>query len=101
MSIRVRAALGLAGLFVALHHAPASADPPPGPIPGIGPCRTDPAPVHEDLIPETLEVPSPYPGDTVPPPQPPVPEPVRVEMTPPAAPDENPCPDLTDPPLPP
>nr|WP_085999091.1 DUF4185 domain-containing protein [Nocardia higoensis] len=100
--MRVTAALGLAGLLVALHHGSASADPRErAPIPGVGPCVTDPVPVHEDLIPETVEVPIPYPVVTVLPPEAPEPEPVRVEMSLPADPCENPCPDLTDLPEPP
>jgi len=102
MSMRVTAAIGVAGLFVALHSSSALAAPENRtPVQGIGPCRTDPVPVHEDLIPETVQVPVLYPVITVLPPEPPEPEPVRTEMTLPGDPCDNPCPDLTDLPQPP
>nr|WP_228539044.1 DUF4185 domain-containing protein [Nocardia sp. XZ_19_385] len=65
-------------------------------IPGVGPCLSDPEPVHEGLVPKTLEVPIPYPVVTVLPPPGPEPTPVRTRMQLPADPCVNPCPDLTD-----
>lgn len=85
----------LTGGSAAAQEAPAA------PVAGTGPCVTDPPPVHESLVPKTLEVPIPYPVVTVLPPEPPEPEPVRVDMTLPDDPCHNPCPDLTDQPDPP
>ncbi|SLI02676.1 Uncharacterised protein [Mycobacteroides abscessus subsp. abscessus] len=83
--------IGAAGLLVAAQGAVGSAEPGGAvAVPGAGPCLTDPKPVHEDLIPETLEVPVPYPVVTVLPPEPPEPEPVRTEMTLPSDPCVNP-----------
>ncbi|MBF6264737.1 DUF4185 domain-containing protein [Nocardia farcinica] len=102
MAVRMAAVIGAAGLLVAAQGAVGSAEPGGAvAVPGAGPCLTDPKPVHEDLIPETLEVPVPYPVVTVLPPEPPEPEPVRTEMTLPSDPCVNPCPDLTDLPEPP
>ncbi|MBF6214977.1 DUF4185 domain-containing protein [Nocardia puris] len=104
MAKRVLAAVGAvvlgAGALLYGDRSIAFAQPEP-PVPGAGPCATDPAPVHEPLIPKTLEVPVPYPVITVLPPQRPDPEPVRTEMTLPEDPCVNPCPDLTDGPKPP
>ncbi|OQS13524.1 carbohydrate-binding protein [Nocardia donostiensis] len=68
---------------------------------GSGPCASDPAPVHESLIPDELEVPVPYPVVTVLAPPPPEPEPIRTSMTLPPDPCTDPCPDLTNQPEPP
>ncbi|MBH0778114.1 DUF4185 domain-containing protein [Nocardia bovistercoris] len=73
----------------------------PSVIPGVGPCPTAAAPTHEPLVPKTVEVPVPIPVVTVLPPAPPDPTPARVDMTLPADPCANPCPDLTDGPTPP
>ncbi|MFC3963414.1 DUF4185 domain-containing protein [Nocardia jiangsuensis] len=83
-----------------LASGPAAADE-PAPVPGTGPCVTDPPPVHEPLVPKTLEVPIPYPVVTVLPPEPPAPQPVREDVVLPDDPCRNPCPDLTDQPDPP
>ncbi|AVH21771.1 DUF4185 domain-containing protein [Nocardia cyriacigeorgica] len=99
MARRVMAAFGAvvfgAGALVCAEPMTAVAGPEAG-VPGAGPCRSDPPPTHEPLIPETLEVPVPYPVITVLPPQPPEPEPTRVQMELPADPCMDPCPDLTD-----
>ncbi|WP_328406978.1 DUF4185 domain-containing protein [Nocardia sp. NBC_00403] len=68
---------------------------------GVGPCVGDPMATHEPLVPKTIEVPIPYPVVTVLPPQLPEPAPKRVVMELPADPCTNPCPDLTDGPVPP
>ncbi|MFD0365393.1 DUF4185 domain-containing protein [Nocardia sp. GCM10030253] len=68
---------------------------------GAGPCASDPVAKHESLVPKTLDVPIPYPVLTVLPPQPPVSEPTRITMELPPDPCVNPCPDLTDGPVPP
>ncbi|NEW58561.1 DUF4185 domain-containing protein [Nocardia cyriacigeorgica] len=101
MARRVMAALGAvvfgAGAVVCAEPVTVGADPQVAVgEPGSGPCRTDPAPTHEPLVPETLEVPIPYPVITVLPPQRPDPEPTRVEMELPSNPCTDPCPDLTD-----
>ncbi|MEV0356468.1 DUF4185 domain-containing protein [Nocardia sp. NPDC050697] len=83
-----------------LASGPAAAEE-PAPVPGTGPCVTDPPPVHEPLVPKTLEVPIPYPVVTVLPPEPPAPQPVRQETALPDDPCHNPCPELTDQPDPP
>nr|WP_245663594.1 DUF4185 domain-containing protein [Nocardia inohanensis] len=68
-------------------------------VPGIGPCQSDPAPVHESVIPKNLEVPISYPAVTVDPgPAKAVTNRVKMEL--PADPCVNPCPDLTDGPAP-
>ncbi|MBL1072895.1 DUF4185 domain-containing protein [Nocardia sp. 2] len=106
MAKRLLAAAGVAvfgaGVLVGADGAIAIADPVPGTgIPGIGPCLTDPEPVHESLIPKTLEVPINYPAVTVDP-GPAKVNPTRVKMELPSDPCVNPCPDLTDgPPTPP
>lgn len=104
MARRVIAAAGAvvfgAGVLVCAER-PVAAAPEPATMTGIGPCVTDPAPVHETLVPKTLELPIPFPVVTVLPPEPPAPTPVRTEMTLPANPCTNPCPDLTDAPPPP
>ncbi|MFQ6328320.1 DUF4185 domain-containing protein [Nocardia sp. CWNU-33] len=68
---------------------------------GVGPCVGGPMATHEPLVPKTIEVPIPYPVVTVLPPQLPEPAPKRVVMELPADPCTNPCPDLTDGPVPP
>lgn len=71
-------------------------------VPGSGPCSTDPPATHASLIPERLEVPIPYPRVIeVPFPAPETPT-VRIDAPPlPADPCTDPCPDLTNVPLPP
>ncbi|WP_408639437.1 DUF4185 domain-containing protein [Nocardia yamanashiensis] len=64
-------------------------------VPGVGPCKSDPAPVHESIVPKNLEVPISYPAVTVDP-GPPKEIVNRVEMELPADPCVSPCPDLTD-----
>lgn len=82
-------------------HPVAVADPAAHP-PGAGPCATDPKPVHESLVPKTVEVPIPYPVVTVDPGPPPPGRATRTRMVLPANPCTDPCPDLTDiPPSPP
>lgn len=96
------AAAGAAVLCSAVHPGAAAA-PKPEPaqvLPGVGPCPSDPEPVHEGLVPKTLEVPIPYPVVTVLPPRA-EPAPVRTRMQLPLDPCVNPCPDLTDVPAPP
>ncbi|WP_040838778.1 DUF4185 domain-containing protein [Nocardia brevicatena] len=98
---RVLAALGAVVLGAGgFHHAaPPWAGAVPSVVPtgvaGSGACATDPKPVHESLVPKTLEMPVSYPVVTVVPPEPPEPEPVRTTMTLPADPCTDPCPDLT------
>ncbi|WP_433209374.1 DUF4185 domain-containing protein [Nocardia sp. CA-107356] len=70
-----------------------------GPV--AGPCVTDPPATHAGLVPETLEVPIPYPVITVLPPDRPERAPIRTQMELPSNPCTNPCPDLTDAPAPP
>ncbi|MFF2553888.1 DUF4185 domain-containing protein [Nocardia sp. NPDC058058] len=108
MAERLLAAVGAmvfgAGALVGAHPATALAAPAEHgaveAIPGIGPCHTDPAPVHESLVPKTLEVPITYPVVTVDP-GPPVENTKRIDMELPSDPCVNPCPDLTDLPAPP
>ncbi|WP_227997455.1 DUF4185 domain-containing protein [Nocardia australiensis] len=69
--------------------------------PGAGPCVSDPPATHEPLVPKTMDVPIPYPVVTVLPPRPPEPAPTRTAMELPPNPCTNPCPDLTDGPVPP
>ncbi|MEV0295747.1 DUF4185 domain-containing protein [Nocardia sp. NPDC050710] len=89
-----------AGLLVAGDRTVAAAAPATG-IAGAGPCLTDPPATHKSLVPETLEVPIPYPAITVVPPRGPEPAPTRTRMELPDDPCVNPCPDLTDEPAPP
>lgn len=74
---------------------PAGAAPEDG-GPVAGPCVTDPPATHVGLVPETLEVPIPYPVITMLPPDRPEPAPVRTRMDLPSDPCVDPCPDLTD-----
>ncbi len=70
-----------------------------GPVPG--PCATDRPATHEGLVPETFDVPIPYPVITVLPPDRTESAPVRTQMELPSDPCVDPCPDLTDTPVPP
>ncbi|MEU2255749.1 DUF4185 domain-containing protein [Nocardia xishanensis] len=108
MAMRLMAAVGAVVLgacaLVSGDRTLAHAAPAPGAVagvPGSGPCASDPRPVHEPLVPKTLEVPIPYPVITVLPPQQPDPAPVRTDVALPEDPCVNPCPDLTDGPPPP
>ncbi|WP_280265152.1 DUF4185 domain-containing protein [Nocardia wallacei] len=110
MAVRLLAAVGAivvgAGMLVGTQHpaavaAPGTESDSAAPIPGIGPCATDPAPKHESLVPKTLEVPVPYPVITADPGEPPAGPPVRTPVELPPDPCTNPCPDLTDAPEPP
>ncbi|WP_067846906.1 DUF4185 domain-containing protein [Nocardia lijiangensis] len=108
MARRLVAAVGAvvfgAGALMYGDRSLALATPEPGiaaGVPGSGPCVSDPRPVHEPLVPKTLEVPIPYPVITVLPPQQPDPQPVRTDTALPDDPCMNPCPDLTDGPPPP
>ncbi|RDI63277.1 uncharacterized protein DUF4185 [Nocardia pseudobrasiliensis] len=106
MAMRLLAAVGAvvvgAGALVGAQHPLAAAEKGAvATLAGIGPCATDPAPVHLPLVPETLEVPVPYPVFTVDPGPPPTAGPVRFPMELPPNPCTNPCPDLTDTPEPP
>ncbi|MET7770813.1 DUF4185 domain-containing protein [Nocardia sp. NPDC005366] len=65
-------------------------------VPGAGPCASAPAPTHEGLVPETLEVTVPIPVVTVLPARGPETAPTRVDMPLPADPCVDPCPDLTN-----
>ncbi|WP_280259221.1 DUF4185 domain-containing protein [Nocardia wallacei] len=107
MAVRLLAAVGtiVVGAGALLGTPPAAlADAESGsaaPVPGAGPCASDPAPTHAGLVPKTLEVPVPYPVVTVDPgPEPAVP-PTRTRQELPPDPCVNPCPDLTDAPEPP
>ncbi|MFC9996382.1 DUF4185 domain-containing protein [Nocardia sp. NPDC127526] len=103
MAKRLVAAVGAvvfgAGMLVSANRPIATALPPESDataaIPGVGPCKSDPAPVHESIVPRTLEVPINYPVITVDPGPPPENR-TRVKMELPADPCVNPCPDLTD-----
>lgn len=103
MARRLLAAMGAvvfgAGVLVSSNNPLAMAVPAdPGAVeknPGIGPCKTDPAPAHESIVPKRMEVPITYPAVTVDP-GPPKPNLERVGMELPDNPCENPCPDLTD-----
>ncbi|WP_025353284.1 DUF4185 domain-containing protein [Nocardia nova] len=106
MGVRVQVSVGVvllgAGLLAGIPGSDAFADPgrdSAATVPGAGPCATDPAPVHESVVPETLEVPVPYPVVTVDRPPPPA-TPVRTTMQLPVDPCTSPCPDLTDGPPP-
>ncbi|MFI1915484.1 DUF4185 domain-containing protein [Nocardia sp. NPDC020380] len=106
MAMRLLAAAGAlvfgAGVLAGVDGPVASATPDsaaPAGLPGIGPCKTDPAPVHESLVPKTLEVPFSYPVVTVDP-GPAVEPTKRVKVDLPSDPCVNPCPDLTDGPPP-
>ncbi|WP_405134341.1 DUF4185 domain-containing protein [Nocardia sp. NBC_01388] len=108
MAERLLAAVGAvvfgAGVLVSANPSIAVAAPAePGAvatIPGIGACHTDPKPAHESLVPKTVEVPVSYPVVTVDP-GPAVESTKRVKMELPTDPCINPCPDLTDQPVPP
>ncbi|MRH91888.1 DUF4185 domain-containing protein [Nocardia sp. SYP-A9097] len=108
MAERLLAAVGAmvfgAGVLVAANPSTATAAPAEHgaveSIPGIGPCGSDPKPVHESVVPKTVEVPISYPAVTVDPGPPPENK-TRVQMELPADPCVNPCPDLTDLPTPP
>ncbi|MEU0542819.1 DUF4185 domain-containing protein [Nocardia sp. NPDC005978] len=103
MAKRMLAAVGAvvvgAGMLVSANSPHALADPAESGaekrIPGIGPCKSDPAPVHETLVPDRMEMPIAYPVVTVDP-GPPKENTTRIAMELPADPCENPCPDLTD-----
>lgn len=98
---RLIVAVAVAGVLVGA-LTPAGAEPATDPTAaGIGPCTSDPAPVHESLIPKTLENQVPYPVVTVDQGPPPPTPPKRVRMELPPDPCVNPCPDLTDSPDPP
>ncbi|WP_227979324.1 DUF4185 domain-containing protein [Nocardia spumae] len=106
MGVRVQASVGVvllgAGLLVGLPGPAAVAEPerePAATVPGTGPCASDPVPVHESVVPKTLEVPIPYPVVTVDQ-RPPAATPVRTDMHLPVDPCTSPCPDLTDGPPP-
>ncbi|MBF6329064.1 DUF4185 domain-containing protein [Nocardia transvalensis] len=106
MAMRLLAAVGAvvvgAGALTGAQYSPAVAE--PGSVtavPGVGPCPADPVPTHAALVPETLEVPVPYPVVTVDPGPPPSTPPVRTPVELPLDPCVNPCPDLTDVPDPP
>ncbi|MEU6563508.1 DUF4185 domain-containing protein [Nocardia nova] len=106
MGVRVQVSVGVvllgAGLLAGMPGSDAFADPgrdSAATAPGVGPCATDPAPVHESVVPKTLEVPVPYPVVTVDRPPPPA-TPVRTTMELPVDPCTSPCPDLTDGPPP-
>ncbi|WP_435831533.1 DUF4185 domain-containing protein [Nocardia aurea] len=105
MGGRIVTALGVivfgAGALTCVDHPISAALPEPGLATGSGPCASDPAPAHEDLVPETVEVPIPIPVITVLPPQPPESAPTRVRTELPADPCVDPCPDLTNGPTPP
>ncbi|NNH75504.1 DUF4185 domain-containing protein [Nocardia uniformis] len=98
MAKRVLAAVGAvlcgAGVLVGTDRTAAEALP-AEPVAGVGPCLSDPAPVHEGLLGKTVEVPIPYPVVTVDP-GPPKENATRVQMELPSDPCVNPCPDLTD-----
>lgn len=99
-----RRLMAVLGAVVCAAGAMSSAGRPAGAdaaVPGAGPCATDPAAVHEGLVPKTLEVPIPYPVITVVPPDRVEPAPTRTQMVLPTDPCTNPCPDLTDVPTPP
>ncbi|WP_330251855.1 DUF4185 domain-containing protein [Nocardia sp. NBC_00565] len=99
MARRLMAVLGAvvcAAGAMSYEGRPAGAD-----VSGAGPCMTDPAAVHEGLVPKILEVPVPYPVITVLPPDRVEPAPTRTQMELPTDPCANPCPDLTDVPTPP
>ncbi|MCX4098929.1 DUF4185 domain-containing protein [Nocardia sp. alder85J] len=97
-AIRLLAVTGAAALAWGA-AIPAAADNEPGSataVSGAGPCASDPAPIHQPLIPKTWDVPVPYPVVTVDqgPPEPIAPQRVRMEL--PADPCTDPCPDLTN-----
>ncbi len=106
MGVRVQASVGVvllgAGLLAGMPGSGAIADPgrdSPTRVSGVGPCATDPAPVHESVVPKKMDVPIPYPVVIVDRPPPPS-APVRTTMQLPVDPCTSPCPDLTDGPPP-
>ncbi|MGV9676257.1 DUF4185 domain-containing protein [Nocardia sp. NPDC003482] len=105
MAMRLLAAVGAvvvgAGTLVGAQQSVAAAEDGAGPrVPGIGPCATDPVPVHAPVVSRNTEIPIPYPVVTVDPGPPPPTTPVRVPVDLPPDPCVNPCPDLTDRPEP-